>query len=421
MIQLLFTQQSTFKQGGSLKSKSKTTSLILLSVVISLIFGYVTYRQLKVGDFADHIVWARDLSDKGYVFIPPHALFEQLVVTVRVFVPFNIFVKASKLLHQIIDIKSYEISEMIVVCLLYVAVAILIFTRLTKDWKASEKKFSSWFVGAITVVAMLVGPIFLFTFPERMYLGYITGNPFHNPTHLLLRPFALLLFYHAFSNLYSRPNFWNTLFAGILIIAATQSKANFTLTFLPTIGLLALIQFRKLREVNWQYLIFGLGIPGVITLVLQYYISFTGERVDSIIFAPFRALLLYVPNVGILFLFILLSILFPIAITLLYWKETRSDLRLLLAWLNFLVALVMACLFTQVINIVSLNFWWGVMIATFILFVETIWLAGKYDVFAVREQTGKVKRIIVLTILGLHLLCGIIYYFNSILFPASII
>jgi len=404
-----------------LKSQSKITNLILLSVIVSLIFGYVTYRQLKVGDFKDHIGWARDLAEKGYVFVPSHSLYEQLTVVVRALIPYSVFAKASKLLRQIIEIKSYEIAAVVVTVLSYIAVALLIFNRLSKKWGADGKRISPWFVGFITVAAMMVGPIFLFTFPDQMYLGYITGNPFHNPTHLLLRPFALVLFYHAYNNLYARRNFKNILIAAVLMVAATHSKSSFTLTFLPALCILALIQYRKLKDLNWLYLIFGLGIPGVITLVLQYYISFTGERADSIIFAPFRAILLYVPNVGILFLFTLLSVLFPVAITLLYWKETHSDLRFMLAWLNFFVALIIACLFTQVINMVSLNFWWGVMIATFILFVEIIWLAGKYNVFAVREQTGKVKRIIVLLFLGLHLLCGIIYYFNSILFPVSII
>lgn len=402
-----------------MKEKSTKISALFLSIFVVAIFGYVTYCQLKVGDYAHHLDWARNLSDKGYIFRPAHSLYEQLIVAIRAFLPFSVFAKASKLLQQIIDLKSYEISSMVLVCLLYLGVALLIYSRLSKDWNSSGEKYNPWFVGAITLTTMLVGPIFLFTFPNRMYHGYIIGNPFHNPTYLLLRPFALLLFYHTFSNLYSRPSFKQILIAGVLIIAATQSKASFTLTFLPAIGLLVLSQFRRLREVNWLYLIFGLGIPGVITLIVQYYISYTGDRVDSIIFAPFQALLLYTPNIWMIFIFILLSILFPITFTILFWRELKSDFRLRLCWLNFIVALVLAFLFTEVINMESLNFWWGVMIATFILFVETIYLAGEYDVFTVKRSKGKIQRILLLSVLGLHLLCGIIYYFNSTLHPAT--
>jgi hypothetical protein len=387
-------------------------------VVISLIFGYVIYRQLKVGDFGDHIGWARDLADKGYVFVPSHSLYEQLTVAVRALIPYSVFAKASKLLRQIIDIKSYEIAAVVVTVLSYIAVALLIFTRLSKKWEADGKSFSPWFVGFLTVAAMMVGPIFLFTFPDRMYLGYITGNPYHNPTQLLLRPFALLLFYHAYNNLYARRNLGNILIAAVLVAAATQSKSNFTLTFLPALAILAFIQIRKLKEINWLYIIFGLGIPAMTTLVAQYFISFTGDRVDSIIFAPFKAIFLFVPNGWVLLIFTLLSTLFPLVVTFSYWKQTRINLRLRLAWINFLVAFVIAILFSQVINMASLNFWWGPSIAIFILFVECVEIAGNNGMFSFREPTRRLQRIVGLAVFSLHLLCGIIFYLNSVLFPS---
>jgi len=418
VIQLLLTQHFTFKQGGSLKSKAKTTSLILLSVIVSIIFGYVTYRQLKVGDYGDHIGWARDLAEKSYVYVPSHSLYEQLTVAVRALIPFSVFAKGSKLLRQIIDIKSFEIAAVVVTVLSYIAVALLIFTRLTKKWEADGKRMSPWFVGFITVAAMMVGPIFLFTFPDRMYLGYITGNPYHNPTQLLLRPLALLLFYHAYNNLYARRNLGNILIAAVLVVAATQAKSSFTLTFLPALAILGLIQIRKLKELNFLYIIFGLGIPAVTTLAAQYFISFTGDRVDSIIFAPFKAILMFVPNGWVLLLFTLLSILFPLVVTLFYWKQARLNLRLKLAWINFLVAFVIAILFSQVINMASLNFWWGPSIGLFILFVECIALAGSNEMFSLREPTHKVQQLIGLAVFSLHLLCGIIFYLNAILFPS---
>jgi hypothetical protein len=401
-----------------LKSKSKISSLILLSVIVSIIFGFVTYRQLKVGDYGDHIDWARNLADRGYVYIPSHSLFEQLTVAVRALIPFSVFAKGSKLLRQIIDIKSFEIAAVVVTVLSYIAVALLIFTRLSKKWEADGKRISLWFVGMITVAAMLVGPIFLFTLPDRMYLGYITGNPFHNPTQLLLRPLALLLFYHAYNNLYARRNLGNILIAAVLVVAATQAKSNFTLTFLPSLAILGLIQFRKLKELNFLYIIFGLGIPAVITLAAQYFISFTGDRVDSIIFAPFKAILLFVPNLWVLLLFTLLSILFPLFVTLFYWQQARLNLRLKLAWINLFVAFVMAMLFSQVINMASLNFWWGLSIGLFILFVESVALAGSNEMFSFRGSTRKVRQFIGVAIFSLHLLCGIIFYFQSILYPS---
>lgn len=401
-----------------MKTNSRTTTLILLCIIVSLLFGYVTYRELKVGDFEDHIGWARNLATKGYLFVPAHSLYEELIVTVRAFLPYNVLAKSSKLLHQIIDIKSYEIAAVVVTVLTYLAVAILIFNRLLREWKKDEKEASPWLAGLITLVAMLVSPIFLFTLPDRMYMGYLTANPYHNPTQLLLRPFALLLFFHAYANLYARPAFKNILIAAVLMIAATQSKANFTLIFLPALGILALLQFRKLKSLNWLYVIFGLGLPGVGALIAQFFISMTGQGVDKMIFAPFKAILMFVPNIWTLLFFTILSLVFPLVVTFGYWQQNRHNLRLGLAWIVFLVGFILACLFTQVINMASLNFWWGPMIAVVILFVESLSLAGKYGMFSLRESTGRIQRWAGLATLGLHLLCGIIYYMHTVLYPS---
>ena len=401
-----------------MKTNSRITTLILLCIIVSLLFGYVTYRELKVGDFEDHIGWARNLAANGYVFVPAHSLYEELIVTVRAFLPYNVLAKSSKLLHQIIDIKSYEIAAVVVTILTYLAFAILIYNRLLHEWKKDEKEANPWLAGLITLVAMLVSPIFLFTLPDRMYMGYLTANPYHNPTQLLLRPFALLLFYHAYTNLYERPRLKSILVAAVLMIAATQSKANFTLIFLPALGILALLQFRKLKNLNWLYVIFGLGLPGVGTLIAQFFISMTGQGVDKMIFAPFKAILMFVPNLWALLFFTILSLVFPLVVTFGYWQQNRHNFRLGLAWIVFLVGFVLACLFTQVINMASLNFWWGPMIAVVILFVESFCLAGKYGMFSLRESTGRIQRWAGLAALGLHLLCGIIYYLNTVLYPS---
>ena len=152
-----------------MKTNSRTTILILLCIIVSLLFGYVTYRELKVGDFEDHIGWARNLAANGYVFVPAHSLYEELIVTVRAFLPYNVLAKSSKLLHQIIDIKSYEIAAVVVTILTYLAFAILIYNRLLHEWKKDEKEANPWLAGLITLVAMLVSPIFLFTLPDRIH------------------------------------------------------------------------------------------------------------------------------------------------------------------------------------------------------------------------------------------------------------
>jgi len=271
------------------------------------------------------------------------------------------------------------------------------------------------------LVTMLVGPIFFFTMPERTYLGYITGNVYHNPTFILLRPLAMLVFYLTFRQLHSRPTWKPIVLGAVLLALATQAKPSFTITFLPAVGLFALFQIKRFHSLNWWYVIVTLALPAVVILAEQFYMTYLGADSDSIIFAPFKAILQYVPNLGSMFLFILLSILFPLLFTLFYRQQLQNEKTVLFVWLNFLVAVAISLLFTEVKNIAHLNFWWGSMVALFILFVETIGQAGRLGVFNFRNKERLAVNAVITGTLFLHLVCGVIYYMNSILYPAPII
>jgi len=404
-----------------LNKKTDQQAIISLSALVAAIFGLVTFYQLKVGDFAVHIRWAKKLVEKGYIFQPGHQLFPKLLVVVRALLPFEFFARMSKLWKQIIDLKTYEISTIVLAVIFYILTAILIYKLFSKEWENAAERSKKWLAAGLTVAVMLLGPIFVFTFPQEMYLGYINGNPFHNSTYILMRPLALLLFFYSLNQLYAKPR-WLAVFIGaILIFAVTYAKPNFTFTFLPTLGFFVLLCLRNFRRFNWRYLMGGLAIPGVFSLALQYFLMYTGDQRDKILFAPFKALLLYVPNVFVLFIFILLSILFPLLFTLFYWKRSRREILLQIGWLNFAVALVTAILLTEQINMPSLNFWWGVMVAAFLLFVITTLLAIRYNILLAVSRAERIKKGVLIFVFGLHLVCGLVYYFSSILNPHPII
>lgn len=396
-------------------------SLVLLFVAVILVFGIAIYRQLPVGDYQHHLEWARELSDKGYIYRPPNQLFQTLVVMVRPLIPFRAFTKISPYISTIIDAKSYDIATLLLMLAAMAATALIVFKRFIDIWNTVEEKLSPWLAVGLTLVAMLVGPIFFLTLPERTYLGYITGNVYHNPTFILLRPLAMLVFYLTFRQLYSRPSWKPIVLGAVLLALATQAKPSFTITFLPAVGLLALFQIKRFRSLNWWYVIVTLALPAIVILAEQFYMTYLGAESDSIIFAPFKAILQYVPNLGSVFLFILLSTLFPMLFTFFYRQQLQNEKTVLFAWLNFLVAVAIALLFTEVKNIAHLNFWWGSMVALFILFVETIGQAARLGVFDYRKRERLAVNAVITGTLALHLVCGVIYYMNSILYPAPII
>jgi len=92
-----------------------------------------------------------------------------------------------------------------------------------------------------------------------------------------------------------------------------------------------------------------------------------------------------------------------------------------LAWLNFLVGLAIALLFTEVEEQHALNFWWGPMVGLYILFIETIGQSLKHGVFNFREKDKLVIKLSLTGILLLHLICGAIYYVILIRTPAPIL
>lgn len=396
-------------------------SLIILSVAIVLLFGIVIYRQLPVGDYQHHLDWAKELAETGYIYRPPNNLFQNLVVITRPLLPFRIFTIISPYFKTIIDKRSYDMVALLLMVAALIGTALIIYKRLKDIQEEVEKKTVSWWLIGFTLLPMLVGPIFFFTMPERTYLGYITGNVYHNPTVILLRPLAIAVFFLGFQQLYARPAWKPILLGGVLLALATQAKPNFTLTFLPAIALFALFDLKRFRSINWWYIFVGLALPAAAILAEQYYMTYTGSNGDSIIFAPFQAILQYVPNIGTELLFILLSILFPLAFTILYRQQLRKEKTILLAWLNFLVGLAIALLFTEVEEQHALNFWWGPMVGLYILFIETIGQSLKLGVFNFRNKDNLVIKLSLTGILLLHLVCGGIYYVTVIRTPAPIL
>lgn len=396
-------------------------TLIVLSLVILAIFGIVIYRQLPTGDYQHHLLWARELAQDGYSYQRPHMLFQELVIITRILLPFRDFALLSSRFKAIIDARSYDIATWVLMMTALVATSWVIFHRFNDIWKRNNQNLKPWIGAALTLVAMLVGPIFFFTLPDRTYLGYVTGNVYHNPTILLLRPLALLIFAFSARELYKRSTCKTVIIVAALLILATYAKPSFTITFLPALALLSLIQIKDFKSINWRFIVFGLGIPAGLVLLEQFAVTYAGASSDKIIFAPFKAILQYVPNIGTSLWFILLSILYPLVATVFYWREFSVNPAIKLAWLNLIVGLVLALGFTEVIDMPSLNFWWGPMVGLFILFIETMGNTVSLGMFNFRERKKMAVKISLSLILASHLICGVIYFLNSTLYPAPII
>ena len=396
--------------------ENKKKGWILINyLLVTIIFSFVIYSQLKVGDFQPHIEWARKLGDSGYLYLRANILFQRLVLVVRDLMPFNFLARISTLIKQIIDIKSYDISAYIVTILAYLATFYFSFQYISQNVILKDDKKKNLIVSISTFIVMLVGPVFLFSYPERQYLGYFDGNPFHNPTYILMKPFALGFFLLVINSLYRKTTWKTIILAGLFLFLGTLAKPSFTISFIPAIFIVAvLVNYSKVKELNYKFLLISVMLTSIIVLISQYMIMYTGSRGDRVLISPFEAILTFIPNISLVLLSALLSILFPLTMTILYWSDFKDVLSFKLVLVNFILSLFIVYIFTEQVDMRSLNFWWTPMMAVYLLFLVTV------SVFINKLfANGSIRKIhwkngILAGLLILHFICGIIFYINSL-------
>ena len=397
------------------KSQQVLFYLCLIFFVV-VIFGAISFHYLKFGDFPQHIGWAKELSENGYMYKIPHTLFHRLVVIVRAMLPANLLVWMSVFAKQVYDLKSFEISTIIVMVLSHLATALILLKYLIKEWEQSQSRKLIWWAGVGAFVLMLVTPVFVFTLPQ-MFRGYAAGNRFDNPTYIVLKPFVLLMFLSIKGNLVAKWSWKSSLWMTGFVLCATLTKPNFTISIIPAIGIsLVLFYLNDWKRINWLYLLFPLGLTAVIVLAGQYAINFIGNRGDRMLIAPFESLLSVVKDIPTIFLYLLVSLLFPFSVFIFYWKEAKQDLSMRLAGVNFLVSLTYGFLLAEKINLGSNNFWNSVQIATFLLFSVCVVYLGKR---IIEKKNEKMKmnwnEKVPVFLLVLHFGCGIVYYILSLM------
>jgi hypothetical protein len=386
------------------------------SLLVTILFGVVTFNQLKIGDYQFHIRLAQELSEFSYVHLRANILFERLLLIVKSILPFNYFARVSVLWKQIIDLKAYDISALIVIIISFLATFFIVLLDFYRGNQSITDRSKRYIIMVFSFVVLLVGPLFLFTYPDRQYFGYITGNPYHNPSFLVMRPLALLFFLFICKRLYEKSNWLDIFLGSFVFILATLAKPNFTLSFIPSVFItVMLLRFREIKKINIKLLIIAMVVVPVSVLLAQYTIMYTGNQGDRIIFSPFQAILIQVPNIGSVVFFTILSIVFPILTLLLYWKTVRNELPFQLAWVNFGVSILMAYLLAEQSDTGSINFWWTPMIAVFLLFIVSIRHYLKEILSTIElKRKANIKEIVLGGFLSLHLICGILFYISSV-------
>ncbi|MFI3188204.1 hypothetical protein BCS42_02125 [Crenothrix sp. D3] len=398
---------------------SATIKLILFIVFSAVFFGAVTYKIIlipngPVHEYDAHILATVKMFQEKRI-INPHFLF-QLLTIIHYYLLSFLHLPTYQItgVNQIIT-YDWGFTAFIVMLEVYIGIELLLFYHFRLKFQSTIKN-SENIAYLIAFGVSICTPIFLLApFDGKFYLGYVTPATIYIiSSQVLLKLPSLALF--ILSPLYFTKNKDNATFLltiAVLVILSGLAKPNWLIVMLPALGIVTLIHLFKRSYINWWALIVIIMASAVV-LGWQYYFTFTNASPDTykskiIITAPFEVLGYYS---DFIFIKIILSILFPLYITVFFWKTIKQDFLFSYGWIVFLIGMVYSGFFGEAEPYkFAGNFCWSGQIACFMLFVSA---ASVFFANCVTEYPKDKQKIILgVALFCAHVICGLIYYFRA--------
>lgn len=343
-------------------------------------------------DFPSHIYWAEQMlhptdSDNVPLADWAHAGWHFLVI-----------------IFSLLTFGSFSPAGLLATLFSIVLMALVLFNLIKPILLG--KGITLWWGVVISIGLTLVAPISIYIIKDKQfYFGYLGLNSYHNPTMILLKPLAILVYFWSLRCFQAQGSGWRYVLPAALFSAlATFTKPNFAICFLPALSLMVFWNWLRKKPLDWKMIILGFILPTVAILVWQFWLTYGSGDSSSIEFAPLGVL-----NVrsGWLEKKFLLSIFFPALVSILYLKDALKDNRMLLGW----ITLAFGASYTYFLaesgeRFNHGNFTWSGEIAMIVMFcVSTIF-------FLERIKNNRWKTILVGLVWGLQVLFGIGYYLH---------
>jgi len=265
----------------------------------------------------------------------------------------------------------------------------------------------------MSVLLHVVQPVFLPFFNERLFYGQFGGNPWHNPTYLVMRPFVLAFILQLLKKVK-----YSNLAAGLLL-CATLIKPSFTMIFIPFSFAFLLYSFWQGKYRNKSISLIVLCIPSILVMAFLYLLKYADKGIATtaepahILLAPFGVWNLYTKSVIIS---TLLALLFPALYATIIRVYTIRG-YLLSTMLLYLIAFAIAAGFAESGRyFIHGNFFWSYDIAIYLVFVYFAALYIKYRSTMLHKgltASGLRTRMLVIDIsLSMHALSGIYMFYH---------
>jgi hypothetical protein len=387
------------RKGWSFIGTREKLILLLVLVILGLAliapaaYSHAYAREADaLSDYYQHLRWAKALQKHGAdgipAFVLAHSAWELLLV----------------FLNQTLGLSFEGAGFIVTVAFAELALIVLFF------WYWTERaKGNSWKVVLIVLGVSMAAPVsLLWPLDRLLYLGYIGINVYHSPTMFLLKPLAILQFIYSiwcFSGK-NPPTRWQIAAAALISMLGAFVKPSLAICILPALTLYAAYRLWKKEYLNLAALIFGVGLPTVLVLAWQFFVTYYAHETSGISLLPFGVMGAFSNYLGLKFL---LSIVFPLATLVMFFKQAKGDVRMVLGWLVFLFGILFTYFFSEQERLLEGNFIWSGQIALLLLFaVSTLFY------LEVPKRTQFERRFPAL-LWALHVVSGVVYYVACVL------
>ena len=277
---------------------------------------------------------------------------------------------------------------------------------------------------AVSIVSSIWAP----WYSSKIYLTSGSPNPWHSPTQIMVKPFALLVFTMTaaiYNRLRTADGGWSsTAYKSkreaavytLLITFSVWAKPSFYQVIVPGLGILMVIDLVRSRGKSFLFdlKMVGAFVPGAALTVMMFVSSFFGEgkgEGGGIQIAPFAVWGNYSPNIPFS---LLLLLAFPLFV---YIMDRRSYLKTseypLTVTLLLSGATMRALLAEKGHRMMHGNFSWGFGLAvTLTWYVAMKRFCRLMTGDELDEREYRIAAVGGYSLLTLHLLSGIIYIYR---------
>jgi hypothetical protein len=378
------------------------TGAAILAALSCLLYLPVTIRFFQVvSDYTTHVEFAEKIY-RTHQLVVPHFLFHFLTIGVVA-----------------VAGTSFQSAALSVLAVFYGLTGLLLYRETARVLITSQPSRRALAGGAtaalvLGLAVLFMNPILRPGGPHIYQLGYFWAEPYENPTYSLMKPLALASVVSALPFLTSATaSRCSVMTAAIATAAGALAKPSFVVCLIPAVLILGALRSKEREAVDWTAITLGLLVPGAVIVLLQYYLSYSGlgpqgTYQNAVVFAPFG--FFRVRHITYLPAKLALSVAFPAAVYLLYWKCARRDLPLNFALLLFAFGAGYAVFLVEAQRTTHGNFLWGAYVTLFILYLFSATFLVRQLKTTSWKGAQRVRHIAAIALLLAHVASGIFTY-----------